>query len=366
MYRIVSKGRNFLRALAIIGGREIKPDATSRRYFSFVTSVSGFDNKHAHYELKPKPLRTFGDDAYFISVTDASCVLGVADGVGGWRSYGIDPSNFSMTFMSTCQKLAQSGRFKPSEPMLLVTESYYEVLDAKTPLLGSATFCVISLCRRDGRLHTVCLGDSGYLVIRRGVIVKRSFNQKHALNTPFQVACLPPNEHGQFYRDSPQEAIQDSVSLEANDLVVVGTDGLFDNLTDHMILQELTPLQDCDLSKSSDELLDWCAYRLVTCARDAAENPNFLSPFANEARQYGLNIAGGVRGDITVILALVVNEPTTSAESQLSATTVLSDSLESLTSGGGNKTVFKISHSRSSSSPPSPSPSTSQNFSSIP
>lgn len=77
MYRIVSKGRNFLRALAIIGGREIKSDTTCRRNFSFVTSVSGFDNKHAHYELKPKPLRTFGDDAYFISVTDASCVLGI-------------------------------------------------------------------------------------------------------------------------------------------------------------------------------------------------------------------------------------------------------------------------------------------------
>lgn len=41
-----------------------------------------------------------------------------------------------MTFMSTCQRLAQSGRFKPNEPMLLVTESYHEVLDAKTPLLG--------------------------------------------------------------------------------------------------------------------------------------------------------------------------------------------------------------------------------------
>lgn len=79
MYRIVSKGRSLLRALAIIGGREIKSDAAGRRYFSFVTSVSGFDNKHNHYDLKPKPLRTFGDDAYFISVTDASCVLGKID-----------------------------------------------------------------------------------------------------------------------------------------------------------------------------------------------------------------------------------------------------------------------------------------------
>ncbi|EUB54907.1 Protein phosphatase PTC7 -like protein [Echinococcus granulosus] len=345
MYRIISKGRSLLRTLATIGGRHENSDATTRRtFFSFVTSVSGFDNKHAQYEIQPRPLSTYGDDAYFISITDVSCVLGVADGVGGWRSYGVDPSEFSMSFMSTCQRLAQSGRFKPNEPMLLVTESYREVLDAKTPLLGSATFCVISLCRSDGRLHTVCLGDSGYLVIRHGTVVKRSANQKHTLNTPFQVACLPPNEHGHFYRDSPEQAIQDSFSLEPSDLVVVGTDGLFDNLTDQMILQELTPLQDCDLSLASDELLDWCAYRLVSCARDAAENPNFLSPFANEARQYGLNIAGGVRGDITVMLALVVNETAV-------ADTQPSEFPKSVDSSVGKKAVFRISQSRSSSSP---------------
>ncbi|VDM05908.1 unnamed protein product [Schistocephalus solidus] len=219
-------------------------------------------------------------------------LLGVADGVGGWRSYGVDPSNFSKKFMSACERLARSGRFQPDEPMLLVTEGYHEVLEAKTPLLGSATFCIISLCRSDGRLYTVCLGDSGYLIIRHGSIVQRSAHQKHAFNTPFQLACLPPNEHGHFHRDGPEQAIQSSVKLEPGDIVVVGTDGLFDNLTDAMILREVIPLEGVKCPSESDDLLDSCATRLVTCARHAAENPNFVSPFANEARQYGLNIAG--------------------------------------------------------------------------
>lgn len=77
MYRIISKGRSLLRTLAIIGGREVKSDVAQCRYLSFVTSVSGFDNKHTHYDLKPRCLRTYGDDAYFISVTDASFVLGI-------------------------------------------------------------------------------------------------------------------------------------------------------------------------------------------------------------------------------------------------------------------------------------------------
>ncbi|VDN09690.1 unnamed protein product [Dibothriocephalus latus] len=291
MNRLVVRTRGLLRNLVNLES-SLQPSIRGRPYFAFVTSVSGFDNKHTYYKTQIRPRWTYGDDACFVSITEASCVLGVADGVGGWRSYGVDPSNFSKKFMSACERLARSGRFQPDEPMLLVTEGYHEVLEAKTPLLGSATFCIISLCRSDGRLYTVCLGDSGYLIIRRGGILQRSAHQKHALNTPFQLACLPPNEHGHFHRDGPEQAIQSSVKLEPGDIVVVGTDGLFDNLTDSMILQEVQPLEGVKCTSESDDLLDLCATRLVNCARHAAENPNFVSPFANEARQYGLNIAG--------------------------------------------------------------------------
>lgn len=77
MYRIISKGRSLLRNLATIGGHHEKSDTNTRRsFFSFVTSVSGFDNKHTQYEMQRRPLPTYGDDAYFISITDVSCVLG--------------------------------------------------------------------------------------------------------------------------------------------------------------------------------------------------------------------------------------------------------------------------------------------------
>ncbi|KAL7061463.1 hypothetical protein AAHC03_0534 [Spirometra sp. Aus1] len=344
MNRLVVRTRGLLRTLVNLESRLQSDSVRGRSHFAFVTSVSGFDNKHTYYKTQIRPRWIYGDDACFVSITEASCVLGVADGVGGWRSYGVDPSNFSKKFMSACERLARSGRFQPDEPMLLVTEGYHEVLEAKTPLLGSATFCIISLCRSDGRLYTVCLGDSGYLIIRHGSIVQRSAHQKHAFNTPFQLACLPPNEHGHFHRDGPEQAIQNSVKLEPGDIVVVGTDGLFDNLTDSMILQEVMPLEGIKCTSESDDLLHWCATRLVTCARHAAENPNFVSPFANEARQYGLNIAGGVRGDITVMLALVVDE---AASIDASSETV--DAKD----GSTPKTIFKISGSSSGRSSPS-------------
>ena len=65
--------------------------------------------------------------------------LGVADGVGGWRAYGIDPGEFSSYLMRTCQRLVELGHFSPSKPAGLLARSYYELLEHKKPILGE--FC---------------------------------------------------------------------------------------------------------------------------------------------------------------------------------------------------------------------------------
>lgn len=63
-------------------------------------------------------------------------VSGVADGVGGWRHYGIDPGEFSNFLMKTCERLVSMGRFTPTEPAGLLARSYYELLENKQPILG--------------------------------------------------------------------------------------------------------------------------------------------------------------------------------------------------------------------------------------
>lgn len=69
--------------------------------------------------------------------------LGVADGVGGWRDYGVDPSQFSSTLMKTCERLVKEGRFVPSNPVGVLTTSYYELLQNKVPLLGECSQCLV-------------------------------------------------------------------------------------------------------------------------------------------------------------------------------------------------------------------------------
>lgn len=321
MTGILSHLCSVLRSVAQAVGPSSAP-ATIRRIgrLSLLTAVSGYDNKHASCSTKPHSKWAFGDDACFISQTPSFYVLGVADGVGGWRAYGVDPGRFSRAVMRYCERLVLSGRSDLRNPGFLIAQSYEDVLISKDSILGSATLCIICLQRDEQRIYTASLGDCGFLVVRDGQVIQRSIHQKHTFNTPFQLASPPPIHSRHFHHDLPAQAAQTSIDVEPGDLLVVGTDGLFDNLTETMILEEV-----CTIRISGDGILEGlhrCARCLVDRARNAAFEPNFQSPIAKEARRYGINIVGGAPGDVTVIVGLVFLEEDrpASAESQPSKT----------------------------------------------
>lgn len=66
----------------------------------------------------------------------SSIFAGVADGVGGWRSYGIDPGEFSSFLMRTCERIVETANFNPKQPVSLLSYSYCELLEQKKPILG--------------------------------------------------------------------------------------------------------------------------------------------------------------------------------------------------------------------------------------
>lgn len=65
-----------------------------------------------------------------------SIFIGVADGVGGWRNFGFDPSKFSYSLMETCERLVVTGRFNPRNPCHLIATSYYELKENKEQIIG--------------------------------------------------------------------------------------------------------------------------------------------------------------------------------------------------------------------------------------
>lgn len=74
---------------------------------------------------------------YVLIIYLYSIVIGVADGVGGWRNFGFDPSKFSYSLMETCERLVVTGRFNPRNPGHLIATSYYELKENKEQIIGN-------------------------------------------------------------------------------------------------------------------------------------------------------------------------------------------------------------------------------------
>ncbi|XP_063536425.1 protein phosphatase PTC7 homolog [Cydia strobilella] len=244
----------------------------------------------------------FGDDAWFSTQFNNADVIGVADGVGGWRAYGIDPGEFSSYLMKTCERLVQMGHFKLSEPGDLLAKSYYELLEHKKPILGSSTACVMILDRTESVMRAANIGDSGYMVVRGGRVVHRSHEQQHYFNTPYQLSLPPPGHDRNVLSDSPESADTSEFAVECGDVILVATDGVFDNVPEPVLLAEMRRAK--TLAGDSPRL-QAVANSIAWMARNLSFDGCYMSPFAKSARQNGIDAIGGKPDDITVLLAIV-------------------------------------------------------------
>ncbi|KAK8407376.1 hypothetical protein O3P69_002125 [Scylla paramamosain] len=282
-------------------GVEAEPIGTAsshRKKLRFLTAVSGFPKNRTLEKVKPGK---FGDDAYFVVKHAQGDVIGVADGVGGWRAWGIDPGEFSHSLMTVSERVVRSGRFKASEPAAIIARAYYELLENKTHILGSSTACVVVLQGDAGHLYSANIGDSGFVVVRNGSVVHRSQEQQHYFNTPFQLSLPPPGTNAQVLSDRPESAETLEFLVKEGDMLMVATDGVFDNLPDSLIVKEMVKVQ----GSTDLLLLQQAANSIAQQARKLAFDEDYMSPFARSARENGINAIGGKPDDITVVLATI-------------------------------------------------------------
>lgn len=234
-----------------------------------VTAYSGYSKNYLNQKFKTNITTTridsnskkrgvIGDDAWFIAKQNRLDVLGVADGVGGWHEFGIDPSNFSSNLMKTCKRLVEQNletQIDNKTPKNLLEQSYKTLIESKNNrlLIGSSTACILMFHHETNYLHTCNLGDSGFCIIRNNKIIHKSQEQQHYFNSPYQIAILPNSINFEFdhqanpeqslINDSPESAISCSIQLDEGDFILVGTDGLWDNLTDSHLLFEISKLK---------------------------------------------------------------------------------------------------------------------------
>ena len=191
-----------------------------------------------------------GEDAFTVSKT----LIAVADGVGGWARRGVDPGLFSKQLTKDIQAI-----YNEKGSSLSLKEILVEAVKMNTNK-GSSTAVLASLVEPN-LMKTTNLGDSGYVIYSASLLAEeeenstesskekkdkemragdvkltktfRSEEQQYRFNFPYQcgTGC-----------ELPYKAFDNQHEVRpGRDFVIMGTDGLFDNLYDHDIEKCLHP-----------------------------------------------------------------------------------------------------------------------------
>ncbi|KAL6012741.1 hypothetical protein ACLOJK_003230 [Asimina triloba] len=245
----------------------------------------------------PKQRKGFplGDDAHFICVNQDA--VGIADGVGSYRSkHKIDPGNFARELMSHVEKAVADGAIGAVDLMRVLATAHLE-----TKAKGASTACILAI--QGQSIHAVNIGDGGFMVVRSRNIVFRTPVQIHRFNFPFQL--------GSSHRCDPPSAAQTfEVAVEEGDVIVAGTDGLFDNLFDHEVASAIINFTVMSLEPRdmawllADMACERSKDKTSNTPYSVASYSNFLSSSSSfEVKPHH----GGKKDDITVIVAKVIN-----------------------------------------------------------
>ncbi|PON85856.1 PPM-type phosphatase domain containing protein [Trema orientale] len=246
-----------------------------------------------HLIPHPNKVDRGGEDAFFVSRHNGGAIA-VADGVSGWAEQNVDPSLFPQELMANFSYLVEDEEVN-SDPQILIRKAH-----AATSSTGSATV-IVAILERNGILKIANVGDCGLRVIREGGVVFSSIPQEHYFDCPYQ---LSSEAVGQTYLD----AMVSSLELIGGDTIIMGSDGLFDNVFDDEMISTLARYKD----------VVEAAKALANLASSHAMDPNFDSPYALEARSRGFDVpwwkkilgrklTGGKLDDITVVVGQVLS-----------------------------------------------------------
>lgn len=237
----------------------------------------------ACYLPHPDKEATGGEDAHFICADEQA--IGVADGVGGWAQMGVNAGDYARELMSHSVAAIQEEP-RGAINLARVLEKAY----LSTKARGSSTACILALS--DQGLHAVNLGDSGFLVVRDGCTILRSPVQQHDFNLTFQLESGGGS-------DLPSSAQVFNLQVAPGDVIIAGTDGLFDNLYNNEVTAVVVHAVRAGLGPQIT------AQKIAALARQRAQDTHRQTPFSTAAQDAGFRYYGGKLDDITVVVSYV-------------------------------------------------------------
>jgi protein phosphatase PTC7 len=118
--------------------------------------------------------------------------------------------------------------------MVSALESMLSIFVFNLELRRYRTACIATIDAAYGVLRGANVGDSGFMVVRGAPgfreAAHRSPHQEHEFGCPFQLG-----HHANS--DAPDDAMLTTFPLESGDVIVMGSDGLWDNLSEMELLE---------------------------------------------------------------------------------------------------------------------------------
>ncbi|KAL9642323.1 hypothetical protein ABK040_007321 [Willaertia magna] len=277
-----------------------------------------------------------GEDSFFTFENEFMICAGVADGVGGWSELGVDPSLISNYLMYNAKRICEEMECCNSSsndnnisinnryltPKEILKNAYQRIIENKQVLAGSTTACIVHVDKYSKLLKCCNLGDSGCSIYRK---IKKNDNNsidnnnetyecvfqseelQHYFNCPYQLGIVPTEMMDTTYHDIPEDGIEEDFQLKENDIIIIATDGVWDNLFHSDIIEILnhhysnsnnTIDNNNNTGLNSKEI----AKEITIKARLKGEDENANTPFAEQSNH---RFIGGKLDDVTTVCFIV-------------------------------------------------------------
>uniref|UniRef100_A0A6T7VR05 Protein phosphatase n=1 Tax=Pyramimonas obovata TaxID=1411642 RepID=A0A6T7VR05_9CHLO len=223
----------------------------------------------------PEKVAKGGEDAWFIRVdAKGGGAFGVADGVGGYDEFGVDSGLFSKRLMQLAAEKEQTQSSSPDPKGIM------EYAHRQTILPGACTACIVQL--QGSKMYAANLGDSGFIVIRNGDKALATEPLQHFFDCPYQL-----NNSDTAPTDNAEDATMIEMELQEGDIIVAGSDGLFDNVfqDDIISIATSTIADSLKAGKSPLEANEAVAEELAALAYQHSQDLKYPSPYAIECNK---------------------------------------------------------------------------------
>ena len=97
-------------------------------------------------------------------------------------------------------------------------------------------------------------------------VFSRSHEQQHYFNTPFQLSLPPSNMAADVLSDAPESSDRYEFSVEDGDVILLATDGVFDNIPDSILVEEIGSLQRGPFDAAMIQVI--CSFRIALICDD--------------------------------------------------------------------------------------------------